>query len=311
MHSVVSLPSIPQADQGGSQCAQRGQTAGWSCSSQQAQHAQHLQPRHWLPSAQLMQHMPQPQHSQPMQHITQPQYSQQLHQLPHAPAECSWNANRGAAVAAGAASAMQGWAQQTLTQTPGLVQDTPAAIHNQCQQGLLLPQGYGQQAMAEATPQVHHAWYPALPGGYQPWSRGFPIQHGWHGVHHQHQIPLQQHAQQQQYQLPKPLEQVISGSGCWEGGRARETAVAKNVLPLKPEGSCQMASASTMLQLGSRDTLGSKDTALSERKTAVGTARPDRHQALQEQGLKHPQTGLHQQQQSGLIRAFNLDALLS
>ena len=337
MHSVISLPSIQlQAGQGclsshmpmqhPSQPAQHGQIPGWPCPSQQAQHAQHLQPSHWLPSAQhaqLMQHMPQPQHSQHsqhMQHETQPQHSQhvqqvqpaqqlhqqQLHQLPHPGAEWSWSAEKDAAVAAGAVSTPQGWAQQTLTQPLSLIQDATAAIQNQCQQGLLLPQHYGQQAMAEAMPQVQHAWYPALPGGHQPWSRGVPVQHGWHGMQHQQQVPLHHHAHKLQYQQPKQLlGPVVSASGCWDGGHAHDPAAAENALPLKPEGSCQMISASTMLNLATRDT------ALSKRRTTVSVARRDRRPALQERGLKHQQNGLHQQQQPGLIKAFNLDALLS
>lgn len=332
MRSVISLPSIQQAGQGclsshmprqhPSQPTQHGQTAGWPCPSQQAQHAQHLQPSHWLPSAQpaqhaqLMQHMPQPQHSQHTQHMTQPQHSQhvqqvqpaqqlhqqQLHQLPHPGAKWSWSAEKDAAVAAGAVSTLQDWAQPTLTQPLRLIQDATAAIQNQCQQGLLLPQQYG---MAEAMPQVQHAWYPALPGGHQPWSRGVPVQHGWHGMQHQQQVPLHHHAHQLQYQQPKQLlGPLASASGCWDGGHTHDPA-AESALSLKPEGSCQMVSASTMLKLATRDT------ALSKKRTAVSVARLNRRLALQERGLKHQQNGLHQQQQSGLIKAFNLDALLS
>lgn len=300
---MVSLPSIQSAAQSScpaplmhvqqpAQHAQHAQVSSWSNASQQAQQAQRMQPRAWPHAtqhlqqpwqAQLMHQRPSTQlglHAQHLQNMQQAEQAQHVpwHCPPQVNAECSWS--EGSIPSAMSGTTPEGWLQ------PALPQGHQGQVHH-------TPQNFMQQQhSARTVPWVQHTWFPALPGGYQDDC----VQPTWHTG----QQPLQQ-----RLAGSLPQQQQLPGVQHHHEQQQQDVHLYSSQLAVNADHS---NTASSMAKLGSYRTQLCRGVP-----SVVGlcNARSSKSVLPPKRSTKFQQLGSLQQQEPGLIKAYNLNALLA
>lgn len=317
MHSMVSLPSIQPVSPGGL-CAARqthGQTpaqhaqhhqASWSPAAQQAQHAQHMQPTAWSQATQQQQQRQgwQPQHTQQTAAEAQPlvygQYMQQgpLVQPIH-DAQQTEHAQRWPT----ASASTQSPAQLSATSDQGFSQQVD-----------YMPASSMQQGAPAATSWVQHSWFPALHGGYQPWRRAEPVHDAWQEQRRvQHQQLQHQQPDSLLQQAPRwHLQHDVLQEASQNAATASDSYVHKSLSMLSPvqlvaDGACQPSKGPRQTNLFKP---GSDQAQIAGALPPQAQACSSKIPLRQERSTKHQQHGLLQQQ-PGLIRTYNLNALLT